>query len=326
MAFRSHPSPPPDPYGPHPPPPPPPPNPYGPHPPPPPPDFFGPPPPPPPHHLRHDYYAPPPPPPPHVHHHGGPPARSRRLTRSLMVLQAHLHRRTSTPTDHHRLGIALPRPTNYAHVMRDPSRISRGSGFVAFSTSEETSRAGSLFVWAGFGYQQQLVPGMRPGAAPMPNFYMPLVHQGQQGQQPGGRRGGGPMMPRGRVYRYPPGRNMLDVSMPGVGGGMLSVPYDMGGMLPRNGGLGQPLAVPALATALANAPPYQQRTVWVAYKESSWLNAFILIVLLICFGSLVSVVADNNGVSGLLLLWFWTLTALVLLCYYCSGISSSIEI
>ncbi|KAG5560227.1 hypothetical protein RHGRI_003499 [Rhododendron griersonianum] len=111
-------------------------------------------------------------------------------------------------------------------VMRDPSRISRGSGFVAFSTSEEASRA------AGFGYQQQLVPGMTPGAAPMPNFYMPLVHQGQQGQQPGGRRGGGPMMPRGRVYRYPPGCNMLVVSMPGVGGGMLSVPYDMGGMLP----------------------------------------------------------------------------------------------
>ncbi|KAI8550551.1 hypothetical protein RHMOL_Rhmol06G0116300 [Rhododendron molle] len=69
------------------------------------------------------------------------------------------------------------------------------------------------------------------------------------------------MMPRGRVYRYPPGRNMLGVSMPGVGGGMLSVPYDMGGMLPRDGGLGQPLAVPALATALANAPPYQQRMV-----------------------------------------------------------------
>ncbi|KAG5543501.1 hypothetical protein RHGRI_016284 [Rhododendron griersonianum] len=229
-------------------------------------------------------------------------------------------------------------------VMRDPSGISRGSGFVAFSTSEEASRAlgemnGKMVVskplyvalaqrkeerraklqaqfsqmrpvpmvqpiaprmpmyppgapglgqqlfygqappaiippQAGFGYQQQLVPGMRPGAAPMPNFYMPLVHQGQQGQRPGGRRGGGPvqqaqqplpmmqqqMMPRGRVYRYPPGRNMLDVSMPGVGGGMLSVPYDMGGMLPRDGSIGQPLAVPALATALANAPLDQQRT------------------------------------------------------------------
>lgn len=31
---------------------------------------------------------------------------------------------------------------------------------------------------------------MRPGAAPMPNFFMPMVQQGQQGQRPGGRRAG----------------------------------------------------------------------------------------------------------------------------------------
>jgi hypothetical protein len=43
---------------------------------------------------------------------------------------------------------------------------------------------------AGFGYQQQLVPGMRPGGAPVPNFFVPMVQQGQQGQRPGGRRGG----------------------------------------------------------------------------------------------------------------------------------------
>ncbi|KAE9458742.1 hypothetical protein C3L33_09351, partial [Rhododendron williamsianum] len=68
------------------------------------------------------------------------------------------------------------------------------------------------------------------------------------------------MLPRGRVYRYPPGRNMGDVPMPGLAGGMLSVPYDMGGMLPRDAAFGQPMPVPALATALANAPPDQQRT------------------------------------------------------------------
>ncbi|KAL7262195.1 hypothetical protein ACSBR1_000550 [Camellia fascicularis] len=229
-------------------------------------------------------------------------------------------------------------------VMRDPSGISRGSGFVAFSTPEEASRAlaemnGKMFLskplyvalaqrkeerrarlqaqfsqmrpvamapsiaprmpmyppgapglgqqlfygqappaiippQAGFGYQQQLVPGMRPGGAPMPNFFVPMVHQGQQGQRPGGRRGAGPvqqaqqpvpmmqqqMLPRGRVYRYPPGRNVPDVSMPGVPGGMLSVPYDMSGMMPRDAAIGQPMPVPALATALANAPPDQQRT------------------------------------------------------------------
>uniref|UniRef100_A0A6N2MGX6 PABP n=1 Tax=Salix viminalis TaxID=40686 RepID=A0A6N2MGX6_SALVM len=221
-------------------------------------------------------------------------------------------------------------------VMRDPSGISRGSGFVAFSTPEEASRAlaemnGKLVVSKppyvapaqrkeerrarlqaqftqmrpvamapsvaprmqmyppgapGLGQQflygqgppamipQQLVPGMRPGGAPMPNFFVPLVQQGQQGQRPGGARGGGhvqqtqqpvplmqqQMLPRGRFYRYPPGRNMPDVPMPGVGGGMLSVPYDMGAMPVRDAAAGQPVPITALATALANATSEQQRT------------------------------------------------------------------
>lgn len=67
------------------------------------------------------------------------------------------------------------------------------------------------------------------------------------------------MMPRGRIYRYPPGRNAPDGSIPGVAGGMHSVPYDMGGMLPRDSAGPQP--VTALASALANATPEQQRTV-----------------------------------------------------------------
>jgi polyadenylate-binding protein len=127
---------------------------------------------------------------------------------------------------------------------------------------------------AGFGYQQQLVPGMRPGGAPMPNFFVPMPQQGQQGQRPGGRRGAGPvqqtqqpmalmqqqMIPRGRVYRYPPGRNMPDVPMQGMAGGMLSVPYDISGVPMRDAALGQPMPIQALATALANAKPEQQRT------------------------------------------------------------------
>ncbi|XP_044511167.1 polyadenylate-binding protein 2-like [Mangifera indica] len=230
-------------------------------------------------------------------------------------------------------------------VMRDPSGISKGSGFVAFTTPDEATRAlmgmngkmvvskplyvalaqrkeerrarlqaqfsqmrpvamapsvaprmpiyppgapglGQQFLYgqgppamippqAGFGYQQQLVPGMRPGGAPMPNFFVPVVQQGQQGQRPGGRRMAGSvqqpqqslpvmqqqMLPRGRMYRYPPGRSMPEVPMPGVAGGMLPVPYDMGGgMTIRDAAVGQPMPITALSTDLANASLEQQRT------------------------------------------------------------------
>lgn len=227
--------------------------------------------------------------------------------------------------------------------MQDPNGISRGSGFVAFSTPEEASRAllamngkmvcgkplyvalaqrkedrrarlqaqfaqmrsvamvptvgprvplyppgapalGQQLFYGqappalippqpGFGFQQQLVHGMRPGGAPVPNFFVPLVQQGQQAQRPGSRRAGaGPvqqaqqpmpviqqqMLPRGRVYRYPPGRNMPDAPMPGIAGGMLS-PYDMGGLPVRDSGMSQPIPIGALASALANATPDQRR-------------------------------------------------------------------
>ncbi|CAJ2675405.1 unnamed protein product [Trifolium pratense] len=221
-------------------------------------------------------------------------------------------------------------------IMRDPNGVSRGSGFVAFSTPEEASRAlgemngkmivskplyvavaqrkedrkarlqaqfsqmrpvaispsvaprmplyppgapgiGQQFMYgqgppammpppqAGFGYQQQLVPGMRPGGGPMPSYFVPMVQQGQQGQRPGGRRGPvqqpqqqlpmmqQQMLPRQRVYRYPPGRNNIQDAP--VAGGMMS--YDMGGLPLRDV---SPMPIHALATALANAPPEQQRT------------------------------------------------------------------
>ncbi|KAI3815218.1 hypothetical protein L1987_14878 [Smallanthus sonchifolius] len=220
-------------------------------------------------------------------------------------------------------------------VMRDPNGTIKGSGFVAFSTSEEASRAllemnGKMIVGKplyvalaqrkedrrarlqaqfsqmrpiamapagaprmpmfppggpglgqqmfygqaqptfippqpGFGYQQQLVPGMRPGGGPLPNFFMPMVPQGQQGPRPGGRRAGVPgqqnqqppvplmqqqMVPRGRMYRYPPGRNVGDV------------PYDIGNpmQLRETAGISQPIPIGALASALANASPTEQRT------------------------------------------------------------------
>ncbi|PKA54104.1 Polyadenylate-binding protein 2 [Apostasia shenzhenica] len=218
-------------------------------------------------------------------------------------------------------------------VMRDPTGSSKGSGFVAFSTTEEASRAllamngkvignkplyvalaqkkeerraqlqaqfaqmrpvampssaaprvplypsstptmGQQFFYGqpppalipaqnGFGFQQQLLPGVRPGAAPMPNFFMPLVQQGQQTQRPGGRRSGAapiqpqhpvPMMhqqmlPRGRAYRYPPGRNIPDPMVGAAAGGVLPH-YDMGPL---------PIPIGALTSALTNATPELQR-------------------------------------------------------------------
>uniref|UniRef100_A0A7N0TNG3 Polyadenylate-binding protein n=1 Tax=Kalanchoe fedtschenkoi TaxID=63787 RepID=A0A7N0TNG3_KALFE len=227
-------------------------------------------------------------------------------------------------------------------VMKDPNGVSRGSGFVAFSTAEEASRAlaemnGKMVIskplyvavaqrkeerrarlqaqfsqmrpavppsvaprmpmyppgpglsqhvfygqgppamipQPGFGYQQQLVPGMRPGGAPVPNFFLPMVQPGQQGQRPGGRRGAiqsqqnqhpvpimqhHQMLPRGRGFRYGQGRGMPEVPMPGIGGGMLSFPYDMGGTPLRDAPRSQQIPIGALATALANALPDQQRT------------------------------------------------------------------
>lgn len=38
----------------------------------------------------------------------------------------------------------------------------------------------------GFGYPAQLVPGLRPSGAPVPNFFVPMAQQGQQGLHPAG--------------------------------------------------------------------------------------------------------------------------------------------
>ncbi|KAJ1271782.1 hypothetical protein BS78_06G152400 [Paspalum vaginatum] len=125
----------------------------------------------------------------------------------------------------------------------------------------------------GFGFQQQLVPGMRPGGPHMPNYFVPVVQQGQQGPRPGIRRGAGAqgqqpvqpfqqqMLPRGRMYRYPTGRNMPEApAMQGVPGSMIQT-YDMGGFPVRDAALSPAAQIGTLTSALANATPEQQRTI-----------------------------------------------------------------
>ncbi|GJN27118.1 hypothetical protein PR202_gb15108 [Eleusine coracana subsp. coracana] len=181
-------------------------------------------------------------------------------------------------------------------VMHDQNSLSKGSGFVAFSTRDEAAQAlnemnGKMIsgkplyvafaqrkeerkamLQPGFGFQQQLVPGMRPGGPHMPNYFVPVV---QQGPRPSMRRSGAgaqgqqpaqsfqqQMFPRGRMYRYPPGgRSMPDVqTMPGVAGGMIQ-PYDMCGFPVRDAVLSPAAQIGTLTSALANATPEQQRTI-----------------------------------------------------------------
>ncbi|KAF7002468.1 hypothetical protein CFC21_017956 [Triticum aestivum] len=232
-------------------------------------------------------------------------------------------------------------------IMRDQNGVSKGSGFVSFSTREEASQAltemngkmisgkplyvafaqrkedrkamlqaqfsqmrpvpmtpsmtprlpmyppmptlGQQLFYGqappamippqpGYGFQQQLVPGMRPGGgAHMPNYFVPVVQPGQQGLRPGIRRNGPgsaqgqqtpqpfqqQMVPRGRVYRYPPGpRHMPEVQqMPGVGVGGMVQPYDMGSFPVRDAGVSPAPPIGTLTSALANATPEQQRTI-----------------------------------------------------------------
>uniref|UniRef100_A0A0D6R2K9 PABC domain-containing protein n=1 Tax=Araucaria cunninghamii TaxID=56994 RepID=A0A0D6R2K9_ARACU len=130
---------------------------------------------------------------------------------------------------------------------------------------------------AGFGYQQQLLPGIRPGMAQMPNFLLPfqLQRQSQQGQRIGGRRGGAQQQlqqqqqqllqrnaNQGLRYMHN-ARNGPDPSlMPqGLMGAMLPVPVDVAGIPVGNAetARSQPLPITALASALASANPEQQR-------------------------------------------------------------------
>ncbi|MED6187843.1 hypothetical protein PIB30_080350 [Stylosanthes scabra] len=121
---------------------------------------------------------------------------------------------------------------------------------------------------AGFGFQQQMLPGMRPGVAP--NFVMPyhLQRQGQPGQRMSIRRGGNlqqvqqnQMLHRNsnQGFRYMGnGRNGMDPSVPqGLVGPMMPMSFD-GSVSPLDNQRPGTLST-TLASALASATPENQR-------------------------------------------------------------------
>ncbi|TQD91713.1 hypothetical protein C1H46_022704 [Malus baccata] len=127
---------------------------------------------------------------------------------------------------------------------------------------------------AGYGFQQQLLPGMRPGVGP--NFIMPyhLQRQGQPGQRMGARRGGNlqhvqqqqQLLHRhsNQAFRYMGNaRNGVDPSLApqGLMGPMMPLPLDGAGLpvTPNDTHRSGPLPMSTLASALASATPENQR-------------------------------------------------------------------
>lgn len=95
------------------------------------------------------------------------------------------------------------------------------------------------------------------------------------------------MIQRGgnRNLRYTPNaRNMPDTAVPpqGIMGAMVPVPLEIGGLPVANVDSGvpqQPLPISALASALASAPPEQQRA--VCFSTCPLLHSFRKIIIFI---------------------------------------------
>ncbi|GMH18143.1 hypothetical protein Nepgr_019984 [Nepenthes gracilis] len=118
-----------------------------------------------------------------------------------------------------------------------------------------------------FGYQHQLVPGVRPPGAPMTNLFFPAV---QQGQFPSGRRTRGmpmqlnqplplmqqQMLPRGH-YRYQSARGLPDAAP--LQGGSMTQQYDKGAMPVPDAALSPAMPVHTIARLLPQANPETQR-------------------------------------------------------------------
>ncbi|KAG9153106.1 hypothetical protein Leryth_012370 [Lithospermum erythrorhizon] len=108
---------------------------------------------------------------------------------------------------------------------------------------------------AGFSYQQQLLPGMRPGVAP--NFVVPyqMQRQGQSGQHAGGRRGGNTQQQQ-RTGNQCFGRNVANGRNNGDPQNLMSPIMAASPLEMQRSG---PLPIPMLASALASATPENQR-------------------------------------------------------------------
>ncbi|WCJ43281.1 Polyadenylate-binding protein 5 [Euphorbia peplus] len=114
---------------------------------------------------------------------------------------------------------------------------------------------------AGYGFQQQLMPGVRPGVPP--NYMMPyqLQRQGQPGQRMGMRRGGNAQQMQQQLMHHNNNqglrymgnaRNGLDSSIvpQGLVGPMMPMTFEVSG---NQIDAHQPVSISTLASALASA-------------------------------------------------------------------------
>ncbi|CAL0333358.1 unnamed protein product [Lupinus luteus] len=120
---------------------------------------------------------------------------------------------------------------------------------------------------AGYGFQQPLMPGIRPGVSP--NYIMPyqLQRQGQPAQRMGVRRAGNiqqvqqnQMLHRNSYMAN--GQNGVDPSVAphGLAGPVTPLPFDGSGVIADPNGLHPGTLSNSLASALASATPENQRT------------------------------------------------------------------
>ncbi|URE38769.1 Polyadenylate-binding protein [Musa troglodytarum] len=157
----------------------------------------------------------------------------------------------------------MPTTATLSTIMRNPDdmkgKMVRGKPLYVAPAQRKEDRRASL--QARFSQVRPVAMGPGPSVGPRVPMYPPgAPGLGQQifyGQPP-------PtlfppqMVPKFRAHSYPPGGNVPDVQTPGAVGGMLN-PNEMGGLPMQDVTMPQPIPIAALPSALANAPPEQQR-------------------------------------------------------------------